>query len=501
MPGPDANRLSRAHQAELAAVAALVEQQVRRVAAGADRGDIDGWWRRVARELLELVAAAFAGSRTLGARYLRRHATLEGAQVEPALARWDTARAATALRVTGPVEWKRHLAATGDEAGARQVMATTLAGSAQRLALAGDRDTVAATVRDSDVVVGWRRQVDADPCAFCAMLASRGAVYKTAATAGDPQFGGTQYHDHDQCIVVPLYEREEEPPEVDELFHLWRQVTTGHSGKAAIREWRRWWDENRGEVDLGQRAEPPPTTPEPEREPASASPASAASARRREIVDITGRSRESVLTEFDRQARLTPQAEQRLAGVHDTGDFETRRNSFAYYNVHGGDAGDLYHLHLHPGWSSTSLANDAGTRAAVSSGWFTPTGAQEPVQTVFAHEYGHHVTRAMFSNSGIIDPAGAERLLETIRDQLGIPLDTSHSDRAPISTVGTLMPRLTAAVENHPRVADRVSSYAMSNGWELLAEVWQEYSTMGDQARPHIRAIGDVMRELAEEAS
>lgn len=250
MPGPAANRLSRAHQSELAAVAALVGERTRQVAAGADPGDIDGWWRRVVRELLQLLVAAFVGSRTLGARHLRRHAALEGVRVEPTLAQWDTARAATALRVTGPVTWKRTLAHSGSEDVARRTMATMLAGSARRLALAGERDTVAATVRDSDVIVGWRRQTDADPCAFCAMLASRGAVYKTEATAGG--FGGIQFHDHDQCIAVPLFEREEEPPEVERLQDLWREVTARRSGRAAIREWRRWWDENRGTVELGE---------------------------------------------------------------------------------------------------------------------------------------------------------------------------------------------------------------------------------------------------------
>lgn len=248
VPSPGANRLARAHQAELAAVGLVVEQQVRQLAARVTPADVDGWWRRILRELLELVALAFAAARALAVRWLGQHAVLEGAAApEPARAVWSTQRAAASLQVTGPAEWKRHFGVTGDEAGATRAMETTLAGAAQRLALAGERDTVAATVRDSETIVGWRRQTDADPCFWCAMLASRGSVYKTAATAGDPRFGGTQYHDHDQCIAVPLFEVEDEPAEVLELQERWRQVTAGRSGRAAVREWRRWWDESRGE--------------------------------------------------------------------------------------------------------------------------------------------------------------------------------------------------------------------------------------------------------------
>lgn len=245
MPGPVANQLSRVHQAELVALAALTEREVRRLVASVDVRDVDGWWARIAEELLTLLAALFAAARAVGSRFLRGHAAVEGVNVEPVPALWSTDRAATSLRVSGPVEFKRHIAAGGNPAGARRAMATALAGSAQRLALAGERETAAATVRDSGGIVGWRRQTDADPCFFCAMLAGRGGVYKSAATAGTPGFGGTAFHDHDQCIAVPLYEREPEPPEVEELQDAWRRVTAGRSGKAAIRQWRRWWDENR----------------------------------------------------------------------------------------------------------------------------------------------------------------------------------------------------------------------------------------------------------------
>jgi hypothetical protein len=44
----------------------------------------------------------------------------------------------------------------------------------------------------------WRRVPEPKACDFCLMLASRGAVYHTAATAGD----GNDYHRHCRCDAV-----------------------------------------------------------------------------------------------------------------------------------------------------------------------------------------------------------------------------------------------------------------------------------------------------------
>lgn len=249
MPSQAAHQLTRQHQAELVAVGATLEREVRRVARTVSTGNVDAWYLRVLEELLRLVLASFGASRRLGERYLIQHAALEGVDLAPELAAWSTEQAATALRVTGPVAWKRGLAESGSEMVASRVMADALAGSAQRLALAGSRETIAGTVRRSrGVVVGWRRVPDADPCAWCAMLASRGAVYTSGAAAGrvvsrrGTRELGMSFHDNDQCTVEPLYRGEDEPAYVDDLYRQWLEVTEGLSGDAAIRAWRRHWE-------------------------------------------------------------------------------------------------------------------------------------------------------------------------------------------------------------------------------------------------------------------
>lgn len=205
--------------------------------------------------------------------HLEEHAAAEGRTVEPTPAEWNTEQVVTSLRVTGPVAFKQAIAAGKTEDQALESMAAQMAGSAERLVLAAERDTVMATVESSDEIVGWRRVPDDDPCAWCAMLVSRGAVYKSRGSAtrvvgrrgrarGNQPLG-TSYHDYCQCTAEPLYEHEDEPAEVDDLYRQWLEVTAGKSGDAALRAWREYWD---GRPDRAAPGEPKPV-PVEEREP------------------------------------------------------------------------------------------------------------------------------------------------------------------------------------------------------------------------------------------
>lgn len=250
MPSPAASQLTRRHRSEAAAVASEIGRRVQQIALRVDVGDVDGWFGRALTDLLTLVTGGFAVNRTLAARYLTEHARIEGRAVVPVRATANVERVMTALRVTGPVEFKRNMMGytRGDVGRARVAMAKTLSASSSRLVLAGERDTVMGTVRESGVIVGWRRVTDADPCAFCALLASRGAVYSKTTV-------GFQAHDGDECTAEPLYEHEDEPPSVLDLQEQWRQATEGTSGAASIRAWRRHWDGQRATQDA-----PPRTT-------------------------------------------------------------------------------------------------------------------------------------------------------------------------------------------------------------------------------------------------
>lgn len=118
-----------------------------------------------------------------------------------------------------------------DRLAERQVV--DLAGSAQRLAGQPGRQTLEQAITDDPAAVAWIRITDADPCAWCLMLASRGAVYRSRETAGAGT--GEPFHDHDQCTVMPRFRTDRSPlPEANRRARkLWHESGGYFSGKEA----------------------------------------------------------------------------------------------------------------------------------------------------------------------------------------------------------------------------------------------------------------------------
>ena len=170
-------------------------------------GNVDGWWATNSAEIEGIVATGHDVTASLAARYLRDHALTAGKKVLPTLVKPSPEQIATALRVTGPVAFKQQMLVSGLEDAARRVMIQRVTGAGRRLILAGARSTTEATVSKSKVIVGYQRVTSGSPCAFCAMLASRGAVYKSERTAGE----GNAYHDSCACTAAPLYSRSSTP--------------------------------------------------------------------------------------------------------------------------------------------------------------------------------------------------------------------------------------------------------------------------------------------------
>jgi hypothetical protein len=169
----------------------------------------------------------------------------ESRQVAPVV-RWDDSdRAArTSLIVTGPVAIKRRTGA-GErvDVATRQAMAD--AGSAgSRHVLNGGRATLLTVVEADPEALGWARVTDGDPCAFCAMLASRGPVYKSRGAAS------FEPHDGCGCSVEPVFDRAAQwPGRAREFQRMWRRYTRGESGKDAVRAFRRAYERAQRERD------------------------------------------------------------------------------------------------------------------------------------------------------------------------------------------------------------------------------------------------------------
>mgnify|MGYP001417666398 CR=1 FL=1 len=134
------------------------------------------------------------------------------------------------------------------------------ANAAQQEALRSGREVVDEASQRDRRVLGWMRVTDDDPCHFCALLASRGVVYRSAETAArrrDPgrvpaSWGSvardelSKYHPRCACQVVPVYTRDD--PRLAEsrrLYDEYRRVTRGKSGADARRAWRHYIESRR----------------------------------------------------------------------------------------------------------------------------------------------------------------------------------------------------------------------------------------------------------------
>lgn len=109
-------------------------------------------------------------------------------------------------------------------------LSTTL-GTASRIALDGGRTTTLDTLKADPVAVGWYRVTDNDPCAFCALLASRGVVYKEDTA-------GFQSHDHCACYGMAAFSRDIELPKIaQEAADVYKNRGDGDAMTAFRKAW------------------------------------------------------------------------------------------------------------------------------------------------------------------------------------------------------------------------------------------------------------------------
>lgn len=123
-----------------------------------------------------------------------------------------------------------------------------LAAAVVRHAQAGGRQTIHRAAEQDAVALGWVRVTRAKPCAFCAMLASRGLQYRSfkegSFDESDARFtgdGDAKVHDGCGCSLKPVYS--DNDPLVDrtkEFADLWERWGAG-GGDAALR-FRRGYD-------------------------------------------------------------------------------------------------------------------------------------------------------------------------------------------------------------------------------------------------------------------
>ena len=172
-------------------------------------------------------------------------------------------RALTSLRVTGTRVVARLLLVGWAPAAALDWAGPGVAAASSRHALAAGRDVVHTALRADPAGRGWLRVTDADPCWFCAMLASRGAVYLTQKSASTR--GGTDepFHDGCGCQTEPVFRTAVLPEPSQRFAAMWETSTKGLSGKDARNAFRR-------AHEAAQRGTPAPTDRPPARIPRTA---------------------------------------------------------------------------------------------------------------------------------------------------------------------------------------------------------------------------------------
>lgn len=111
-------------------------------------------------------------------------------------------------------------------------LSTTL-GTASRIAMDGGRRTILDTVAADPVAVGWYRVTDGHPCAFCALLAGRGVVYKEHTA-------DFKAHNDCGCTSAPAFTRKQPLPDVnDRAADIYRQHAQGQPDQLAA--FRKAW--------------------------------------------------------------------------------------------------------------------------------------------------------------------------------------------------------------------------------------------------------------------
>jgi hypothetical protein len=127
-----------------------------------------------------------------------------------------------------------------------QTVTSDMARESQRLAHNGGRDAVLQGAQNTKAKrVGYLRVPRGlYTCGFCIMLASRGAVYNTKASAGLKGVG-REYHAGCDCEVRAIYEGQALPAVNKKAEDAWKDFSRTKGGGAS--DFNKWWAEKTNE--------------------------------------------------------------------------------------------------------------------------------------------------------------------------------------------------------------------------------------------------------------
>jgi hypothetical protein len=125
---------------------------------------------------------------------------------------------------------------------------------------------------------------------------------------------------------------------------------------------------------------------------------------------------------------------------------------------------------------------DEGFKAELKSGWSSKCG-HSAQGSLMAHELGHHMDEFIEHHL-----PSRQAVWGAIAKELKLVPPSLHDNTSLHRWV----------LQNRLDIEKAVSIYGAKNHFEIIAEIWAEYTT-NPNARPHIKRIGRIMQRIVEE--
>lgn len=201
-------------------------------------------WMRLVLPVLTKRHAMTSEQAGLFYRAARQHAIGDpGPASLPKLASPPTEEwVARAVGYSAPHVYARQINTGQTPEQANKAALTKTLGTTSRIVLDGARTTIEDTSKADPEAVGWYFQTDGDPCYFCAMIASRGIVFKDDSfEIADTQFvgkGTAKVHNHCACILAPAFSKTQDLPDISrQALEVYKNRGKGPALNAFRKAW------------------------------------------------------------------------------------------------------------------------------------------------------------------------------------------------------------------------------------------------------------------------
>lgn len=224
------------HRRNQVRLAITADSQARRLwDSTLDLNDLKGSQPIWKRTMLDLLQRWYNLSASMASRYLPEYR--KAAIGEPddgvriAIPRFDRTQASRRFDWMGSTNVLWHIAKGETEQAAWETARALFLGAFHEAVLTGGRQTITEWAHKDTRAIGWRRVSDGNPCAFCAMLVTRGPVYTSEQTASSADTLSGKYHNHCGCTVEVVYSdwhpTEQEQHWIDDYYRAAEQVPKG----------------------------------------------------------------------------------------------------------------------------------------------------------------------------------------------------------------------------------------------------------------------------------